>query len=106
MNSITTFVPQRNLAGQFASFKSSVKKTFKVVKIVYLVATLLGTIWGIYATRQHYNVRCSVNGQIVAWFNTKQVCGQLAENAFDSTQLAQEQNQLQELTQNQDLYAK
>jgi hypothetical protein len=79
MNNIQTYVPKRDRFGKFKSINFR-KLAWKVIKKQLIVISLLLNLTLAY---QIWNVRCEVNGQIVGYFTTKQVCGELAERKFD-----------------------
>jgi hypothetical protein len=95
MYPIQTYVPKRNYLGQFknTNYKRLAKKTI----IYQLIA--LSVIMNIWFVRHTYVIRCAAGGM----FMSQQACGDEADAKFDSTQLAQTQNQLSELQNNQDL---
>ena len=96
MNTQITYYQKRNFLGQFKSV--SYKKLTRKTIIYQLIA--LSVIMNIWFVRHTYVIRCAAGGM----FMTQQACGDEAQAKFDSTQLAATQNQLNELTSNQDLY--
>lgn len=95
MNSILTYVP-RAKNGRFVSFRK------KATKVIIYQLIVLSVVLNLYQWRQAYVITCAAGGH----FMTRQACGDEADAKFAETQLAQTQNQLQELQTNSDLYAK
>jgi hypothetical protein len=92
-NSIINYVP-RTKDGKYSTLRR------KMVKILIYQLIVLSVIMNVWQARQIWDFHCSVGG----YFVRKDQCNQMAQNKFDSQQLAQTQNQLNELTNNQDLY--
>jgi hypothetical protein len=90
---IINYIP-RDTKGRFTNFRK------KMLKLIVYQLIVLSVVMNCYQAKQHYNIRCGVDGQTIGgWFPTKEQCNDLASLKQDS----QELGRLQALANNQDL---
>ena len=84
MNSITTYIPKRDILGRFIPSK---KKAFKALFVLLALTSFYANYL---LASKVWNFRCQVNGQVMGYFTTKQACGDMAEAKMDSLELARQ----------------
>lgn len=92
MNLVKYVVRENN--GRFSNYRKVCKKI--IIKQLIIISVLMN----LFLAHKMFVVRCAAGGL----FMSTQACGDEAEAKFDSTQLAQTQNELSQLQNNSDLY--
>lgn len=78
MNAIATYIPKRDILGRFIPSKT------KIAKLVFVSLVASSLYLNYYLLKTFMVVKCADGG----YFITKQYCNELAQNAFDSRELA------------------